>query len=183
METTKYPESLCPRSVLPPLGRRDPPPPRTLLLVPSSYGLMRQTRWLSPPSAMHLVPRVSAGCYQPLLPSGSSRLYLCKSFPRCLVPYPDGPTECSYLFLPRCHRPSPKHYGSASRFHPRTRLSAGLFSRLQTFRYVQASTVCSPPRSLLPLQVSPQGSRDFYLRAYRALLPPHAPDMLSVRYR
>ena len=26
-----------------------------------------------------------------------------------------------------------------------------------------------------------QGSRGFYVRAYRALLPPHAPDMLTVR--
>ena len=43
VETAKYPESLCPQSVLPPMGRRDPPPPRTLLLVPRSYGLMRQT--------------------------------------------------------------------------------------------------------------------------------------------
>src|SRR6516165_12097962 len=50
---------------------------------------------------------------------------------------------------------------------------------MQTFRYVQASGFASSPRSLLPLRVSPQGSRDFYVRAYRALLPPHAPDMLS----
>jgi hypothetical protein len=41
--------------------------------------------------------------------------------------------------------------------------------------------VCSPPRSSLPLRVLPQGSRGFYVRAYRALLPPHAPDMLTVR--
>jgi hypothetical protein len=41
--------------------------------------------------------------------------------------------------------------------------------------------VCSPPRSFLPLRVLPQGSRGFYIRAYRALLPPHAPDMLTVR--
>ena len=27
----------------------------------------------------------------------------------------------------------------------------------------------------------PQGSRDFYIRAERASLPPHAPDMLAVR--
>jgi hypothetical protein len=27
----------------------------------------------------------------------------------------------------------------------------------------------------------PQGSQGFYVRAYRALLPPHAPDMLTVR--
>ena len=41
--------------------------------------------------------------------------------------------------------------------------------------------VCSPPRSSLPLRILPQGSRGFYIRAYRASLPPHAPDMLTVR--
>src|SRR4029077_11149030 len=41
--------------------------------------------------------------------------------------------------------------------------------------------VCSPPRSFLPLRILPQGSRGFYVRAYRALLRPHAPDMLAVR--
>src|SRR5580693_8683250 len=41
--------------------------------------------------------------------------------------------------------------------------------------------VCSPPRSFLPLHILLQGSRGFYVRAYRALLPPHAPDMLTVR--
>ena len=88
--TAKYPESLCPSLVLPPLGRRAPPPPRILLLVLRSYGLMRRSRWPSPPSVLHLVPGVFAGCYQPLLPTASSRLYLCKSFPRCLAPCPDG---------------------------------------------------------------------------------------------
>lgn len=88
--TAKYPESLCPSLVLPPLGRRAPPPPRILLLVLRSYGLMRRSRWPSPPSVLHLVPEVFAGCYQPLLPTASSRLYLCKSFPRCLAPCPDG---------------------------------------------------------------------------------------------
>src|SRR6516164_6579906 len=41
--------------------------------------------------------------------------------------------------------------------------------------------VCSPPRSSLPLRILPQGSRGFYVRAHRALLPPHAPDMLTAR--
>src|ERR1700730_174925 len=72
--TAKYPESLCPSLVLPPLGRRAPPPPRTLLLVLRSYGLMRRSRWLFPPSVLHLVPGVFAGCYQPLLPTASCRV-------------------------------------------------------------------------------------------------------------
>jgi hypothetical protein len=37
------------------------------------------------------------------------------------------------------------------------------------------------PRSSLPLRILPQGSRGFYVRAYCALLPPHTPDMLTVR--
>jgi hypothetical protein len=41
--------------------------------------------------------------------------------------------------------------------------------------------VCSPPRSLLPLRLTPHGSRDFSIRASRRLLPSHAPDMLAVR--
>ena len=105
--------------------------------------------WLSLPSIFHLSPRVSAGCYQPLLPAGSSRLYLCKSFPRCLVPYPDGPIECSYLFLPRCQRPSPRHYGSASRFYPRMRLSRGV-----SFRGCRHFFMFKP-LSLLVSQIAP----------------------------
>src|SRR5262249_15997644 len=41
--------------------------------------------------------------------------------------------------------------------------------------------VCSPPRSLLPIRLTPYGSRDFSIRASRGLLPSHAPDMLAVR--
>jgi hypothetical protein len=63
--TTKSPESLCLRVVLPPSGRRGPPPPRTLLLGFRSYGLMRQSRWLSPASVVHLVRGVLAGCTSP----------------------------------------------------------------------------------------------------------------------
>jgi hypothetical protein len=38
-----------------------------------------------------------------------------------------------------------------------------------------------PPRSSLPLRILPQGSRGFYVRAKRASLPLHAPNMLAVR--
>jgi hypothetical protein len=40
--------------------------------------------------------------------------------------------------------------------------------------------VCSPPRSLLPIRCPPYGSRDFSIRASHGLLPPRAPDMLTV---
>jgi hypothetical protein len=43
-----------------------------------------------------------------------------------------------------------------------------------------------PPSLLAPqivptAAILPQGSRGFYVQAHRALLPPHAPDMLTVR--
>ena len=41
--TAKCPESLCLMLALPSSGSRVPPPPRTLLPVPCSCGLMRQT--------------------------------------------------------------------------------------------------------------------------------------------
>jgi hypothetical protein len=70
--------------------------------------------------------------------------------------------------------------GSAFRYFPRTRLSADTISKLQAFLYVQASGFAHLPgrsyRSGFPL-----GSRGLYVRAYRALLPPHASDMLTAR--
>jgi len=51
-ETTEYPESLCPMSALPSLERRGPSLRRALPLLPRSYGLMRQSRHLSPASAL-----------------------------------------------------------------------------------------------------------------------------------
>ena len=137
--------------------------------------------WLSPTSAFGLVREVFAGCYQLLLLPGFSRRYLCKSVTGCLVPYPNGPH--------RVHLPVSSSVSSAFPRHSIGRLpvgirerdfSAGYFSRLQTFLYVQASDFAR-------LQVAPtaanisEGSRGFYIRAYRASLPPHAPDMLSVR--
>src|SRR5271154_3707795 len=69
--------------------------------------------------------------------------------------------------------------GRLPAYAPRITTSrGGRFSRLQICSGLQ---VCSPPRSFLPLRILPQGSRGFYVRAYRALLPPHAPDMLTVR--
>ena len=94
---------------------------------------------------LSLVPEVFAGCYQPLLPAGPSRRYLCDPFLGCLVPCHGGPTRCICLFLPSCHRPSPTEDGSACRLIPRTRLSTERFSRLQTFLYVQASELARLP--------------------------------------
>src|SRR5258708_5117309 len=67
--------------------------------------------------------------------------------------------------------------GRLPAFSHELQLLAGQFSRLQIFRYVPASKFARPPDRSYRCN-TPQGSRGFYVRAYRALLPPHAPDML-----
>jgi hypothetical protein len=111
-----------PRVPLPNVGmtftgeKFNPSPARTLLPGRRSYGLIRQSHMALLSFGSRLVQEVFAGCYQPLLPSGPSRRYLCKSFPGCLIPYPGGPTKCIHLFLPPCHRPSPiRHWVGFSR--------------------------------------------------------------------
>src|SRR6516162_9861115 len=132
----------------------------------------------------HLFPEVLAGCcehpcWEPIL----SRRYLRKSFLRRLALNPDGPTECSCLFLPQCRRPSLETLlRSASRF-----LRERDFSAVK-FRGCHRTFLTFKPLSLLVSQIAPtaaafQGGRDFYFRAERASSPPHALDMLSVRYR
>src|SRR6266487_1443654 len=54
-------------------------------------------------------------------------------------------------------------------------------SRMQIFLDVPASKFALPPDRSYRCEILLQGSRGFYVRAYRALLPPHAPDMLTVR--
>ena len=48
--TAKCPEPLCPQPVLPTAARRHAPCRRALPLLPRSYGLMRQTKFLRPTS-------------------------------------------------------------------------------------------------------------------------------------
>ena len=135
--------------------------------------------WLSLPSASGLVQGVLAGCYQPLLPMGSSRRYLCESFLGCLVPYPGG-----------SHRVPIPVSSSVSSAFPIKRLGRlpALFCEhdfsQRDCRGCRHSIMFRPP-SLLASQIVPtampiaQGSRGFYVRAERASLPPHAPNMLA----
>ena len=51
---------------------------------------------------------------------------------------------------------------------------------MQIFLNVPASKFALPPDRSYRCDTA-QGSRGFYVRAYRALLPPHAPDMLTAR--
>ena len=105
-----------------------------------------------------------------------------KVFPWMLDPVPRRYTVCSHLFLPRCHRPSPREeWVGFPRFCPANNdFSQAGVSRMQIFLDVPASKFALPPDRSYRC-APPQGSRGFYVRAYRALLPPHAPDMLTVR--
>ena len=152
--TTKYPESLCLISALPLSGRRESSPARTLLLGHRSYGLIRQSRPAPLSFGLSLVRGVTAGCYQPLLPMGPSRRYLCESFPGCLGPCHGGSADCICLFLPPRHRPSPVHYrGRLPAFPRRNDFTTDLFFGTAAIPLCSGPQVCSPPRSFPPLRL------------------------------
>ncbi len=98
-----------------------------------------------------------------------------------LGPLPRRFADCFYLLLHLHHRPSPTVNGSACRFYPLKRLrSGGLFAGCSHFLMFK-------PHSLLATLVAPtttvscRAVSDVYIRAKRASLPPHVPDMLAVR--
>src|ERR1035438_8616120 len=179
--TTKCPESLCPMLALPSSGSRvadssEDITPRSLLLRTHSPILCGspQLRLLASYEG------VCAGCDQPLLPPGSSRRYFCESVLRCLSPYPGGPTECICLVLPQRHRPSPKGDWVGFPLVSANTIFRGGVSRLQLFRYVQASQFaclpdrsyrCKSPHRAAETFTSEQNVRR-YLRTHRICYPP-----------
>jgi hypothetical protein len=149
--TAKCPESLCPMLALPPSGRREPPPAGTLLPGHRSYRLIRQSRSALPYFGLSLVPGVSAGCNQPLLPAGPSRRYLCESFLGCLGPCHGGSAECLCLFLPSRQRPSPVHYrGRLPACSRQNDFMTDPFFETAAISLCSGPQVCSPPRSFPP---------------------------------
>jgi hypothetical protein len=129
-----------------------------------------------------LVLQVFAGFCRPRLDIDPSRRYLCVSFPRCLAPYSGGPKKCICLFLPPCHRPSPdEEWVGFPLLSANTTFHGVAISELQTFHSVQASEFAHLPGRSYRCACSAGQPRFFYVRAYRALLPPHAPDMLAAR--
>ena len=103
-----------------------------------------------------------------------------ESFFRCLSPYPGGTAECSCLVLPQRLRPSPEIKWVGVPLLPANTIFRGFISRLQLFRYVQASEIaCLPDRShrcKYPCRAakaftSEQNVRR-YLRTHRICYPP-----------
>ena len=72
---------------------------RALTLLHRSYGLMRQTNPLLPPST-HLIRQVFAGCCQPLLGIAPSRHYLCNPCVGAWTPAPRCPSGAHTRFYP-----------------------------------------------------------------------------------
>ena len=132
----------------------------------------------------HLSPEVFAGCCEPLLETGSSRRYLCKSFPGCLSHDPvglQGAPACCFPYI--YGLPQEAGMGRLPRVFPQRDFMRVLF-RDRRYFLRSGLLACSPPRSPLPLRLkSSQDSRDFYTRAEHASLPLHASGMLAVRNR
>ncbi len=69
-----------------------------------------------------------------------------QSLHRCLDPYPGMPLRCPYPFLPREFQPQPRcTYFGASIIPPQCNFNDDLFTGRQSFRYVQAPMIASPP--------------------------------------
>lgn len=125
---------------------------------------------------------VLAGCCQPLLGTGPSRRYLCRSFPTCLDPY----SGCSQGARARCFPQDiglPRiRTGSAHRGIPTTTSVRCQFrSCSHSLMFRPASLLATPVVPTSHLAVF--SSRGFYIRANRDSLPRHAADMLSVQIR
>ena len=102
---------------------------------------------------LSLVPGVSAGCYQPLLPLGPSRRYLCASFLGYLGPCHGASAECTCLFLPPRHRPSPVSYRGRLPASPRPNdFLTDPFFEPAAISLCSGPQLCSPLRSFLPLR-------------------------------
>src|SRR5712691_2120943 len=79
-----------------------------------------------------------------------SRRYLWESFPGCLGPCHGGSVECTCLFLPPPHRPSPERYrGRLPALFPSKRFHDGSLFETAAISLCSGPLVCSPPRSFL----------------------------------
>ena len=167
--------------MLPPSGRREPSPPRTLLLVHRFYRLIRQSSSGSPLlrlfTSFEESPQVATSpCCQRDFPDVMLRI-----FPEMLEPIPRRSAECICLVLPQPSSAFPIiRLGRLSRFLPRTRLFTGRLARLQLFRYVQASQFarlpdrsyrCKFPHRAAEASTSEQNVRRC-LRTHRTYYPP-----------
>ena len=126
-----------------------------------------------------LIPRVLAGCGEPLLDDGGSRRYLCVSVPRCLDPYPGGVVGAPTHYFPTTIGLPPVLMGRLPASIRSATSEREVMSELQSFTHVQASRFATT--QVAPTAVPARGSRGVYVRAAHQSLPSGASDMLAVR--
>jgi hypothetical protein len=137
--------------------------------------------WLFCPSALASCKKSSQVATSPCCPRDLPDVVSANLSSDAWSPTTAVPRSAYTCFFLRVIGLPPERSGSASRFSPRIRLLAGGVFEAADISLCSGLRVCSSPRSFLPLLRVPQGSRDFYIRAERASLPLHAPDMLAVR--
>jgi hypothetical protein len=74
---------------------------------------------------------------------------------------PAGPTECIYLFLPLCHRPSPCRNWVGFLLCSANTTFRGMFFEVADISLCSGLRVCSPPRSFPPLCSSHRAAEAF----------------------
>src|SRR4051812_30330339 len=138
------PGPLCPARALPTSGRPRGPPRGTLLPLRSSYGPMRQSHHLSPPSLTSCVESLQVAaipCWSWDLPD-----IIPESLWRRLDPYPAVSPGCIHPFLPRGCRPHVTGKTFGTRDDPCDATSTGSrISGLQSFTDVQSPPLARPP--------------------------------------
>ena len=130
--------------------------------------------------SLGLVWRIFAGYCQFLLRVGPSRRYLRETLLGCLDLCHGGIRSALARYFLHIIGLPPRVMGRLpTKFHPMTSWWA-LFSRLQSFLNVQTSKLACHPGHPYRNGVL-LGSHGVFIRAEHVSLPPHAPDMLSVR--
>src|SRR6202035_2481916 len=123
----------------------------------------------------HLFPEVLAGCCEPLLETGSSRRYLCKSLPGCLSHLSLRVVECICLLLPLTSSAFPnsrRWVGFPNR--PAKRLRAAGVARSSLFLTFR-------PPGLFATQVSPTAAQFLPRRPAVTFTPEQSPAPLPVQ--
>ena len=148
-----------PRAPLPGGGRYPQPgqprgsPQRTLLLLPRSYGLMRQTISLHTPRLT--LGAVFAGCCKSLLDSGLSRHYLCHPCVGAWTHTAPCPSGALTHFFPNDNGLTSRQTRSTHEITPAKRLRQGAYfrgcSHSITFRRLHSLDLQIAPTAVLRL--------------------------------
>jgi len=140
-----YREPLCLSRVLPSIACCLAAHQRELPPLHSSYGLMSQTKTLLLPSVVPIAPGL---CRLLSVPAGSWPFPMLSPYSLygCLDPYPAASPRCIYPLLPGKYQPHSlwEEFGTPDTRHNATSMTRTI-SRLQSFLYVQAPILASPP--------------------------------------